>query len=941
MIAQLKKIIAYYTLFAMNATPLVANLNQARVFAQLSAMMPHSRLMTSAFVGGLATLSAAVAAAEDKAITDGKNTAAASVGTFVLPSISSGDPGATITLKNGAVAGRTLTSDQLAPSAKPGFINDADAATSGGKSAIVNMNNGVRSVGAAEGSHWGNAYQTVNNSSLTRALYDYDAHTDTFLNNSDVISSSVNTNGTASGYSGCIVTPNAGTPSTTTIPTVYTTSCNRNVSVSSCNASRNSDASVLSSPDSCNTTEACAAYDAPGFVPVGCSPGTPLSGQSVFIGNTYGAGQRNGILVEHICSAAGFQIKVSSAHTVSAGGPVYQFLINPATSQPQTYDLSGLWGTDVANNQSFNGASLTAVSCSFDGSACDLTFKVNTLVPGPADVIRAVHFSDDPTPLEARMSTAAWSCNSAARILTVGGNRIAAGTPEAAALPMLFQGEDHSKGFCLSASAKNYKCHCDQTGQNCAPASTCGSIQSDPNCSYSSSKCIIGTESSCIKWDDTYSCKTGSTTVQTPGASQGSTVTCPGAIRCMGKDCVVPHEESNGDFNTVASALGLASGIEMDSACSTGGGCQVFGGTKMGCSYSAFGFYNCCNENPPVVNIADWVKMGFSTWKVAQRSHAITAASATSESGQWSSISTGTAEVLDDWIYKPITSSIDYVKSVLPMSSSAVPVGSAEVSGSMFDFSVSMASIQSDVYDQAIDFASSLGMPDSMLTGPGGLFDTSGALTKLNWLNNEYLSMLSEIFFWLQIISWILIIYQIIFFDCGDQAAYQLAANKKLNLCVYAGEYCSNKISIYFVKICTQYTKNYCCYNSLLARIVNEQGRPQIGKSWGSGENPDCSGFSADQLAGLDFSTMDLTEYFNSLNAAGIAPANVIANLNPVDGTKEYSGAAYDSASKQSADVETRFKATGLDAANTAKSNKDLADKMNAASRSGAAGPGQ
>jgi conjugal transfer mating pair stabilization protein TraN len=51
----------------------------------------------------------------------------------------------------------------------------------------------------------------------------------------------------------------------------------------------------------------------------------------------------------------------------------------------------------------------------------------------------------------------------------------------------------------------------------------------------------------------------------------------------------------------------------------------------------------------------------------------------------------------------------------------------------------------------------------------------------------------------------------------------------------------------------------------MLARIVNEQGRTQIGKGWGGAESPDCTGFTVAQLQTLNFAAMDLTEFYTSL----------------------------------------------------------------------------
>ena len=62
-------------------------------------------------------------------------------------------------------------------------------------------------------------------------------------------------------------------------------------------------------------------------------------------------------------------------------------------------------------------------------------------------------------------------------------------------------------------------------------------------------------------------------------------------------------------------------------------------------------------------------------------------------------------------------------------------------------------------------------------------------------------------------------------------------------------------------------TEGWCCFPSKLGRIINEQGRPQIGKSWGSASSPDCSGFTLEQLKQLKFDEMDLSEFLSSVKA--------------------------------------------------------------------------
>lgn len=99
-----------------------------------------------------------------------------------------------------------------------------------------------------------------------------------------------------------------------------------------------------------------------------------------------------------------------------------------------------------------------------------------------------------------------------------------------------------------------------------------------------------------------------------------------------------------------------------------------------------------------------------------------------------------------------------------------------------------------------------------------------------------------------------------------EQAEQILAMKRDTRLCRAVGSYCSSRIPI--IRVCTEKTESYCCFNSRLARLINEQGRSQIGRNWGMPESPDCSGFSMAQLQSLDFSRMDLSEFY-----AEIAPA--------------------------------------------------------------------
>ncbi len=81
--------------------------------------------------------------------------------------------------------------------------------------------------------------------------------------------------------------------------------------------------------------------------------------------------------------------------------------------------------------------------------------------------------------------------------------------------------------------------------------------------------------------------------------------------------------------------------------------------------------------------------------------------------------------------------------------------------------------------------------------------------------------------------------------------------------CHYIGSHCVSEL----LGSCSQDERVYCCFNSKLARILHEQGRPQVPEmgGWGTWEEPNCRGFTPEEFQALDFSRIDFTEYYADL----------------------------------------------------------------------------
>jgi conjugal transfer mating pair stabilization protein TraN len=108
-----------------------------------------------------------------------------------------------------------------------------------------------------------------------------------------------------------------------------------------------------------------------------------------------------------------------------------------------------------------------------------------------------------------------------------------------------------------------------------------------------------------------------------------------------------------------------------------------------------------------------------------------------------------------------------------------------------------------------------------------------------------------------------------------DQQDMEVGMLRGSGMCHEIGTYCSTKV----LGICIQKSKGHCCFNTKLGRIIQEQGRPQLRSfnsvGWGTPKAPYCRGFTAEEFQALDFSKMDLSEYYADIEARSAAEIQV------------------------------------------------------------------
>lgn len=104
-----------------------------------------------------------------------------------------------------------------------------------------------------------------------------------------------------------------------------------------------------------------------------------------------------------------------------------------------------------------------------------------------------------------------------------------------------------------------------------------------------------------------------------------------------------------------------------------------------------------------------------------------------------------------------------------------------------------------------------------------------------------------------------------------DEEDYKSSTKSNAKLCYDYGSWCESKDCGLFGCTCTKFRTGKCCFNSKLARIINQQGRAQLGLSMS-----DCGGFTVAQIQQLDWSRIDLSEFMADMLAQAQQSASTI-----------------------------------------------------------------
>lgn len=113
---------------------------------------------------------------------------------------------------------------------------------------------------------------------------------------------------------------------------------------------------------------------------------------------------------------------------------------------------------------------------------------------------------------------------------------------------------------------------------------------------------------------------------------------------------------------------------------------------------------------------------------------------------------------------------------------------------------------------------------------------------------------------------------------CSD-SEFDLAIQREVDMCSYAGTYCSQRV----LGACLKRRESYCCYNSPMSKALRASAEPGGELQHGDAKNADCSGLQIEELDRINWDAIDFTRLAGNMAEGGAFdrandPANAEAN---------------------------------------------------------------
>ena len=377
----------------------------------------------------------------------------------------------------------------------------------------------------------------------------------------------------------------------------------------------------------------------------------------------------------------------------------------------------------------------------------------------------------------------------------------------------------------------------------CAGATldTCTAYENNNACSLLKSVCsdTVPSNGTCAQYDYTYSCIT-------QAAQSSKVMSCTSGL--FNSSALAKPTTQTSTFQKAAIATEIAN---QASTYNTGGN-NLFAGVPEQCKKGWGGLKDCCKttggakSNSEVINLI--VGAGASTVKYAAEK---------------------AVDLASPFVFDAMYSSSQYTAGMM---TSMAAANTANIAANSEGIAVGTTFAANGLSLGAYGFTYGTGSFDvySSTSMIKGNIDISNALGMGDG-SSGFVSFNPYVFAAMVVVQ---ILQDLASCEQGEQ---MLSMHKGANLSVFVSGSCSATIPI--LGTCIEWTDRYCSFNSVLSKIVNTQGKPQLGLAVS-----DCKGLTQEQLGKIDFTRIDFSEYATAQasQAQSHLPTNIKGNYTPI-----------------------------------------------------------
>lgn len=321
-----------------------------------------------------------------------------------------------------------------------------------------------------------------------------------------------------------------------------------------------------------------------------------------------------------------------------------------------------------------------------------------------------------------------------------------------------------------------------------------------------------------------------------------------------------------------ATATGYSSAMASNSSSTEGGEtnvtCELFKGEAAECKIAVGGMKNCC-ESPTAPSLGDYIKLTQTM---------LTMDGLTGEVFKLNDYA-GVWDTASEWGSDLATSAWDSVQGAfstgadVAVNAASETAADAATQGLMDQVAQQIMSYTNDLLIET--FGPEVASMFFQTVGTGAAQEIAGSAA----MQAAGAALMVVYYAYLAYVVFNLLVD--IAYACEEEEL-DLAMKIELLSVHKIGSYCASEV----LGACIEKRNVYCKFDSPLSRIIMEQVyiQPQMGLTWGTAKNPQCSGMAIDKLDLIDWDKVNLDEWTGILIETGNFTADLPADIDALTG---------------------------------------------------------